>query len=201
MIKKVTRINTDTSSEENFYKLSIQVSLNGLSFCVLDTIAGSILNAKTLVFEKEQTPQELQWRLKEFLALHEIERQTFTEVLVIHRNTMFSLVPKSLLNTSELANYLKFNAKVLVNDQIIHDEIHNHDIVNVYVPFANINNYVFELFGEFEFQHNATIIINSLLNLQAGLKDIICYANVGHRQMDIIIISNKIEIWIQIRKH
>jgi len=190
MIKKVTKTNIDTS-EQNFNKLSIQVSLNGLSFCVLDTITNTILNTENLVFEKEHTPQELKIRLKQFLSTHGIDNQKFSEVVVIHRNSIFSLVPRALFNEAELANYLKFNTKILANDHIVFDEMQNHEIINVYVPFSNVNNYIFDLYGEFEFQHNATIMVNSLLNIKSGVKGVICYANVGYRQMDIIIVSNK----------
>ncbi len=190
MTKKTTD-NSTAQVADTFQKLSIQVSLNGLSFCILDTISNTIIDAQNSVFENEQPPHELQKRLKKFLKNHKIDRKRFNEVIVIHRNSMFSLVPRSLFDKEEPANYLKFNTKILADDQIVHDEVQNYEIVNVYVPFSNVNNYVFDLYGEFEFQHNATITINSLLNEQKGAKDIICYVNVGYRQMDVVIISNK----------
>ncbi|MFH6604515.1 DUF3822 family protein [Maribacter algicola] len=190
MTKKITN-NTAAQAADTFEKLSIQVSLNGLSFCILDTIANTILDAQNSVFENEQPPHELHNRLRQFLKAHKIDEKRFCEVVVIHRNPMFSLVPRPLFEKNELANYLKFNTKILAGDQIVHDEVPNHEIVNVYIPFSNVNNYIFDLYGEFEFQHNATITINSLLNEQKGTKDIICYVNVGYRQMDVAIISNR----------
>ncbi len=48
--------NTEDNPLENFNKLSIQVSLNGLSFCILDTIGNTILKSEPIGFRKEPIP-------------------------------------------------------------------------------------------------------------------------------------------------
>ena len=47
-----TIYNIKEEAIEDFKKLSIQVSLNGLSFCVLDTIKNSVLLAEKVLFLK-----------------------------------------------------------------------------------------------------------------------------------------------------
>ncbi|WP_273567529.1 DUF3822 family protein [Maribacter halichondriae] len=136
-------------------------------------------------------PYDLQEHLQEFLEKHKIDKRSFSEVIVVHRNNLFALVPQSLFDDSQLANYLKFNTKILANDHIVYDEIKNHDIFTVYVPFANINNYIFDLYGEFDFEHHSTVMIHSLLNASSNELDTIGYVHVGRQQMDITIISNK----------
>ncbi|MBT8308071.1 MAG: DUF3822 family protein [Maribacter sp.] len=172
-------------------KLSIQVSLNGLSFCVLDTIGNLILKSDRLVFKNYVSPQELQKQLEQFLTTHDLIDSEFMEVVVVHSNGLFSFVPKSLFDVNELANYLKFNAKILANDHIAYDEIHNYDMVNVYVPFVNINNYIFDLFGEFEYKHNGTVLVQGLLKNPALHKEPVCYVHLDGKQLDITIIAQK----------
>ena len=176
---------------ENFKKLSIQVSLNGLSFCVVDTLRNTILQSEQRHFGKELTPFEVQRELKELLTDHRIPDLDISETVVVHRNSLFSLVPKALFDQDELANYLKFNAKILANDLIEFDEIESHDLVNVYVPYVNINNYIFDLFGEFEFVHNGTVLLQSLLKSSGNLSEPVCYVHVGQDQMDIVVLSRK----------
>lgn len=183
--------NTEDNPLENFNKLSIQVSLNGLSFCVLDTIGNSILKSDRLVFEKNLSPFELQKNLEQLFKTHNLGSSQFSEVVVVHSNNLFSFVPKSLFDVNELANYLKFNTKILANDHIAYDELDNYDIVNVYVPFVNINNYVFDLFGEFEYKHNGTVLVQALLNNSGANKEPICYVHIDGQQMDITIIAQK----------
>ncbi|MGB5556152.1 MAG: DUF3822 family protein [Flavobacteriaceae bacterium] len=90
-----------------------------------------------------------------------------------------------------MANYLKFNAKILANDHIVFDELKSNEMVNVYVPFTNINNYIFDLFGAFEFQHHGTIMIQSLMKLNTQEKETITYVHVHGQEMDIALITNR----------
>jgi hypothetical protein len=82
--------------KETYYKLSIQVGLNGLSFCVFDTISNTIALSRRKDFGKELTPYEVQKELKELFQEESVADYSFTDVVVIHRNTLFSLVPKAL---------------------------------------------------------------------------------------------------------
>ncbi|MFD2099175.1 DUF3822 family protein [Flagellimonas iocasae] len=190
MTEKSTRI---AQSEENntFRKLSIQVGLNGLSFCVLDTISNKILAFEKVSFKTQSTPYLMLKELKAILNQKNDIGSDFSEVVVIHKNNMFSLVPKPLFNTDELPNYLKFNAKIMANDLIAFDEIPNQEMVNVYVPYTNINNYIFELFGEFEFKHSGTVLINKLLNQTRLSPEPICYIQVAEKEMEMMVVAEK----------
>ncbi|RTE53389.1 DUF3822 family protein [Arenibacter aquaticus] len=179
------------NSKSEYHKLSIQVSLNGLSFCVLDTLSNTILASERIVFENELTPYAVQKEIKHLFEQNKIGDITFSELVVIHRNNLFSLVPKPLFNEDELANYLKFNAKILANDHLEYDEVNNLDLVNVYVPFVNINNYIYDLFGEFEFMHHASVLIQTLTNSQGNSNEPICYVHLIEGHMDITVISQK----------
>ncbi len=117
--------------------------------------------------------------------------RNFSEVMVVHKNNMFSLVPKPLFNKEELPNYLKFNAKIMANDLIAYDEIPNQEIINVYIPYTNINNYIFELFGAFEYKHSGTVLINTLLNQNRTTSAPVCYVQVSEREMEMMVISDK----------
>ena len=190
MTEKANNSSTDHIIEQ-FNKLSIQVSLNGLSFCVIDTIDKSILISDTIVFEKERSPYGLLKALKVVFEKNNISKQQFSEIIVIHHNNLFNLVPKPLFDENEMANYLKFNTKILANDHIAYDAIESYDILNVYVPFVNINNYIYDIFGEFVYKHSGTIMIHSLLGEKSDTKEPICYVHVNKHQLEITIITQK----------
>ncbi len=81
MIKK--EINNKTGEPvKDFNKLSIQVSLNGLSFCVFDTISKTILSSENVVFAKELTPYEVLKRLKQLFTSQNVQNSQFSEVVV-----------------------------------------------------------------------------------------------------------------------
>ena len=118
-------------------------------------------------------------------------KKKFSEVIVVHRNKLFSLVPKSLFDETEMPNYLKFNTKILANDHIAYDALSSNDMVNVYVPFVNVNNYIYELYGEFVFKHSGTVMIESLLSSHNKTKTPNCFVYVTHKQMEVTVISQK----------
>ncbi len=189
MTKKVTN-NSNNIADKDFKKLSIQVSLSGLSFCVIDVVENTVTLSESVVFESENNPFETLNALKVLLEKHAIIDYNFEEVIVIHRNNLFSLVPNALFNPNELENYLKFNGKILPNDLIAYDEVENFEITNVYIPLVNINNYVYDLFGEFTYKHNGTVMIQSLLNTTVN-KETVCYIHVLENQMDVTIVQQK----------
>lgn len=182
--------NNKIDSSDEFKKLSIQISLNGLSFCIVDTLDSSILQSKAVHFKVRLNPIQLQKELKQLLETSSVTKSTFSEVIVIHRNSLFGLVPKTLFNEDNLKDYLKYNAQILVNDHIVFDEIESYEIMNVYIPLVNINNYIYDLFGEFTFKHSASVIIPSLLNNNKN-KDAVCYIYAAENQMDITVVNNK----------
>ncbi len=187
MIEKETNKNTISGYD----KLSIQVSLNGLSFCILDTLGNTIRIADKVVFEKELLPHALIASLQQLFEKHLLDDYSFTDVIVIHRNSLFSLVPKPLFNANDMANYLKYNTKLLATDHIDHDVLENYDLVNVYVPFVNVNNFIYDHFGEFTFKHNGTVMIESLLNGSGHEPTPVCYLYLANNQMEITVIAKK----------
>ena len=73
--------------------------------------------------------------------------ENFNKIQVIHDNEVQTLVPSALFEEANLSDYLKFNAKIFKNDFITYDAITNQEIMSVYVPYVNVNNYIFEKFG------------------------------------------------------
>nr|WP_236262908.1 DUF3822 family protein [Aggregatimonas sangjinii] len=187
----MTTIKSAKNAENDFYRLSIQISLNGLSFCMLDTVSHTVISSEHVLFHKELTPYQVLEELKQLVEKNNIQKTAFSEVVVIHRNNLFTLVPKPLFHADELANYLKFNAKILANDHIAHDEIEGYELMNVYVPFVNINNYLYGLFGEFVYKHHGTVMVQSLLSEQGSGESPICYAHLSEQQLDITVVAGQ----------
>jgi hypothetical protein len=190
MTKKAINKDIDIANQ-NFKKLSIQVSLNGLSFCIADTVSHRVLLSDGILFSEEQHPEALLKEVKTLLEKHALTGKHFDEVVVVHSNTLFSLVPKTLFNEESLSEYLKFNTKLLATDALAFDMLEGFDMVNVYVPFTNVNNYIYELFGEFTFLHNGSVLIQSLLDNYGNQGESVCYVHVGQRQMDITVLKQK----------
>ena len=101
------------------------------------------------------------------------------------------MVPKPLFDEEKLKDYVNFNTKVYANDYLVYDEIKNHDIVSVYIPYANINNFLLDQFKEFDFKHYSNILIDSLLSIYKYSLVPHVFAHINNNHFEIIVIANK----------
>ncbi len=167
-------------------ELSIQISLSGLSFCVLNSDTKTILDLKSKVFDIKKTPTELLDAVKHLFNTEDILKQSFKAINIIHVNDWATLVPKALFMEDALADYLKFNTKILKTDFITFDDIVTNDCVTVYVPFTNINNFIFDQFGSFTYKHYATILIEQLLIIEKHAGQPKVYVNIADTNFEIV---------------
>ena len=173
----------------NNKKLSIQVSLNGLSFCILDTQENKIGYFKKINFEKQLDPIKVLSKIELTYESEKELNEPVDEVVLIFTNSLFTLVPEELFDEDHAAGYLKFNTKILKTDFIASDKI-NKELVNVYIPYANITNYFFDKYGEFEYRHGISILIESLLKLPSEVNPKV-YLHSHLNSYELVIIENK----------
>ncbi|NQY29724.1 MAG: DUF3822 family protein [Flavobacteriaceae bacterium] len=169
--------------------LSVQASLNGLSFCILDTIENNILLLKDIHFEEQKNPLEIEKLLVAEFETTSLLQQEFKQVNLIHQNNICTFVPNIFYDENNLVDYLKFNNKIFESDFIATDEIVSKEIMSVYVPFVNINNFFFERFGSFEYHHASTIIVEQLLKVATPTTNKL-YCNVSYTSFELISIKN-----------
>ncbi|WP_037324643.1 DUF3822 family protein [Salinimicrobium terrae] len=139
-------------------KLSIQVSLNGLSFCALSKDEKRIVFFKDMLFSRKLNPAQVLQQIEK-----QYEDEPFLgggkpEVVVLFSNELYSLVPQAFFEEGNTSEYLKYNTKILETDYVAQDEIPSAEIVNVYIPYTNINNFFFDRYGEFEYRHCVSIL-------------------------------------------
>ena len=174
-------------------ELSIQISLNGLSFCILKTDTKTISYLKHFSFAQKQTPFQVLDELKKIFETNQELQNGFSSMHVVYINELSTLVPKPLFNEDVIADYLKFNSKILQTDFIAHDNITINDSVNVYVPYININNYLYERFGSFAYKHFSTILIDEILQAEKHAEDKKMYVHVHENHFEIVV-TNKGEL-------
>ncbi|WP_407557130.1 DUF3822 family protein [Winogradskyella sp. 4-2091] len=187
----------------NIKELSIQINLNGLSFCILNRTTNEIEFLKTIDFEQKQLPDAVLNHLKTELSSNTAFSEDFNDVLVIHQNELATLVPEKLYDPENKVDYLKFNSKILRNDFITEDYISVNDSVNVYVPYVNINNYIFETFGEFVYKHSSSILIDSFLqNPETKEEEPVVYINVNKTTIELLVLeNNKLQLFNTFEYH
>ena len=188
VIKQNNNITTLKTIIEN--KLSIQFNLDGFSFSVYNIISKKEVYFREYEFENSQvTPENLLLKIKDIFKTDTQLQNDFSSVIVIHQNNLSVLVPNRYFNKKELASYLNFNIKKLTIDYIAFDPLELLESKNVYIPYVNINNYLFQNFGEFEYKHHSTVLIEKLLNSTNNIEKTM-FVNVSKTSLDIVVIEN-----------
>ncbi len=194
MIMEINKLTNSSLGFKNLVEnhLSIQLSLDGFSFCVYN-----IPNTSVAVFHRYEftntspTPYEHLNLVKQLFSQEELLQIKYKSVTVSHLNNLITQVPLPFFDKNNLKFYLQNTIKVLENDYITFDEIDNSEIVNVYIPFVNINNFLIDRYGAFTFKHSSTVLIETLLNQYKNLDDDFCFVNVFNFNFEIVVIKNK----------
>lgn len=170
--------------------LSIQISLSGLSFCVLNRKESNIEYLRRFDFKIKLTPEAVLDRLISIIDTEPLLIQPFEKVLILFQNELSNLVPEALFEQDNASDYLKFSSKIIKTDFISYDTIAANKSINVFVPYVNINNYLFEIYGEFEYKHASTILLEHILNKEKHAKDSTLFLNVDRFHFEIVVVKH-----------
>tara|TARA_B110000091_G_scaffold212619_1_gene259750 strand:+ start:155 stop:988 length:834 start_codon:yes stop_codon:yes gene_type:complete len=193
MIRKVQKKTIKTTLEKsNNHKLSIQFTLNGFSFCITNLDSQETIHFCKYTFPKTlEAPENLVAHIETIFKEDSSLQEDFKEILVIHQNNLATLVPNTLFREEHLKEYLDFNIKTLATDFFAFDNIDQIEAKNVYVPFVNVNNYLFQNFGEFEYKHSATAFIEKLLQQTTTTIEKAMFVDVWKDQISVVVLENK----------
>jgi hypothetical protein len=172
-------------------RLSVQVHLNGLSFLMQDEASPEAVFYKHISFDSTLMPEEVLTEIKKAYETYEELNQSVKDFTLVHQNLLFALVPKAVFYEEQAASYLNFNAKLLPTDYVAFDTLETLELVNVYVPLTNVNNYFFERYGEFTFKHAASVFIESIVAHERNNNEIKMSVHLYKGQMDVLVTKGK----------
>jgi hypothetical protein len=183
--KKTINNNIEVTSKR---KLSIQFSLDGFSFCTTNT-NNEVLEFSSYTFSKtKNSPELVLEKLQDIFKKEKSLQYDFETVTVIHQNNLNTLVPNEYFKEDALKSYLKYSIKTIATDLITFDELDFMNSKNVYIPYVNINNFLFQNFGEFEYKHYSSVLLEKLFSIPTN--DNGCFIHVSKSTLDIVIIKN-----------
>jgi hypothetical protein len=185
----MTQQKTSNISKNIHHRLSVQVSLTGLSFLVKDLETDDIVYFTESNIGSSVTAEDLLLEIDTVISENKELQLKFVEVVVLYSNNTYTTVPSVLFDETKVSEYLKFNSKILSNDFIAFDQIESYGLVVVYIPYVNINNYFFEKFGSFQYYHAVSVFLMDILPSAKHSQGTKMYLNVQEEQLDVIILE------------
>lgn len=147
-------------TSRTYRKLVLCTGRGGISWCCIDTLNHRILQKGTAAFEKNVAAEQ---ELSDFFQQNQDIPEVVDEVQVLHSNAYNTFVPDALFDENYIGSFLQYNIKVFESDMYASDALASHGMHNVYVPLMNINNYLIDRFGSFEYRHSASVLVTKLL--------------------------------------
>jgi hypothetical protein len=182
----------NTSVIDKMYKkLIIQVSLNGFSFAIIDTLTNKATTLQSIEINSFNKDLKIEDVLNQSFENHSELNDKYDEIIIVHNNNLSTFVPTALFDEEYLGSYLQFNTKVFETDFFAFDELKTYQMHHVYIPYVNLNNYFIDRFGSFDYKHAHTVLVEKLLDnaIHSGEKKM--YTHVQDTHFEIIVIQNK----------
>lgn len=171
--------------------MSIQLSLNGLSFCITNLDSDQVIQSEQIQYFQPISIANLPEELINFLDKHNVMNQDYQQILVIHNNPWYSLVPSSLYDPKNLSDYLKYNTSLLADDNPAIDYLVDLDTHIVYIPFTHVNNLLLDRFSSFDFMHHSSVLLKHLYPVQKQLEKNKVFAYVEGHSMSLTVFKDK----------
>ncbi|MEA3316725.1 MAG: DUF3822 family protein [Bacteroidota bacterium] len=134
----------DTSLTQS-YILSIQVSLNGFSFCILDKVRKKYIVLKHINIDHNLHQEDFLDTLEDIIENNELlNNNNFLSSKLIFVNNKSSIIPTSLFNKNDLIKYIKLNHHINELDEIHYQKL---SYINAYSVFT-IPNLVANIFAK-----------------------------------------------------
>ena len=169
----------------NFKELSIQINLDGLSFCIFNPVLGCVESIYNFPMNfGYKTEEEVSREVQLVIQAEEDLRQDFSNIKVLHNTPLFALIPQALYGEKEQAiQYLKYSIDVRdVSPQAVEiDKILPIETINAYLPNRIVNQSLLTYYGRFDYQHFATALLKMFLKHYAShaYELMYIYAEVG----------------------
>lgn len=184
-------VNRPNITEKNYRKLSVSIRPEGFTFCTTDTLSDAILCVKDVRFPENPNGHGPEDFYAKAFAEHGELSQPYDEVQVIHDNGYNTFVPKALFDENFLGSYLQYNTKVFGSDAFAFDELANYEMNNVYIPSGNINDFLLDRLGSFDYRHAGSVLVPKLLDSSKNIEEKQVFAHFGQGRFELVAVQNQ----------
>ena len=175
----------------NNLRLSIQFSLDGFSFCIQDdSIEKTVYFCEANFTSSLSKPEELLEKIRPVFKSEKELQYDFKAVHAYYKNDLYTVVPEAFFDEEKLSNYLQHTVKTYPTDLFAYDTIEGINAKLIYIPYVNINNFLFQNFGEFEFSHYQTLFLNKLI-AKNDSNQLNIYVDIDQSLMNILVLQGK----------
>lgn len=184
-------VNRPNITEKNYRKLSLRIRREGFDFCTIDTLSDAILSVKEIAFSENPNGYGIADFYAKAFSEHPDLSQPYDEIAVTHENGLSTFVPKALFDENFLGSYLQYNAKVFESDVFAFDELPTYEMNNVYMPLSEVNEFLLDRFGNFDYRHTSSVLVSKLLESSKNNEEKQVFAHFSEKRFELVVVQNQ----------
>lgn len=174
------------------YRLSIQLSQDGFSFAIFDTLNSRFVSLESSELSGYHIPEDFVAIFDDFTSQHPWLKSEFESVTVMFEPQYTTLVPLTLFHDEDAEDIARFNFKLPDKAQVVSEKLVNADAQLIYcIPDAILNLLDTNFPGHKLTSHAAVLIESLLIHNKNQSPDKRLFVNVRNAQLDIALVSGK----------
>ena len=172
------------AEKSSHYRMTIQCSLGGLSFALLDAETQTLVALECYQSDLLADSNDLFRTLERALEDKGLNNKSFASVTFITDNRYCSLIPEPLFNEADQAKYLDFSFQIPDAYSIASERLASAQCFNVYALPTALKDKVTGKWPNTHFTHTSSIFVDSILKNEDGNG---VFVNVRNRDFDMLV--------------
>lgn len=172
------------------YRLSIQLSPDGFSFCIFNDETRKFLSIESVSFATSNRTHEACKLLRNLYDKNSWLKLNYKSVTILYESEKTTLVPSPLFDESEKETYSNFNFPIEKSQELIHEKLNILDAFLLYTIPREMVQTLQELFpGNILLSHSGRLIDGLLIsnkNLQNQKR---AFVNVRNTYLDLVFLE------------
>jgi hypothetical protein len=177
----------DINSTEN-YELAIQLSADGFSFCLLDTLRNKFVLIR--VFEPEETKYFSADKIRELISRDDFLTKHYKKTSIITPTRKFTLVPAPLFDPGKKDEYFTFNHIREEGSPVFANKLHDPDLFVVFSLSASFSDLISELYPGIHPLHHIKSLFDHITRSRKSVNGNYISVHVEREYFNLIIFNN-----------
>jgi hypothetical protein len=180
-----------TLNDSASYHLSIQVSLDGFSFALLNVNDQKYTAIQFYDIQESHNYSELAEKIEQIIAQQELLQQHYSTVTICICNSINALTPKDLYKKHYGKELLGFNQILLQNEDESNDWLKSIECFNSYVIPKELKRCFDKYYPNHSWKHQSTVFIESVMQHYKLNEETTIYISVQNAYFQLVVLEGR----------
>jgi Protein of unknown function (DUF3822) len=179
----------DINSTEN-YELSIQVSPDGLSFCLLDSVRNKFVLIRS--FGAEENKYYNADKISELLRNDDFLTKQYKKINCVMPSSKFTLVPAPLYDPGKKVEYFTFNHNLEEENIVLSDKTNDPDAFIMYSVSKSVSEVINSFYPGVYPHHHMKLLLDHASSTRKSVNENYIHVHVERDFFNLIVFNNNV---------